>query len=72
VNFGYEEVTKDGAMLTSRRSAIPCDSQLGQHDTPIMAWNAWGYFEGLKQQIDHAIDQGIMQKKHHNLFDFIE
>ena len=46
--------------------------QLGQHDKPIVAWNAWGYFNGLKQQIDHAIDQGFMQKRHANLIDFID
>lgn len=46
--------------------------QLGQHDKPIVAWNDRGYFNGLQQQLDCAIDQGFMRENHREIIHFID
>jgi uncharacterized protein (TIGR00730 family) len=42
-------------------------AQLGLHQKPVGLLNAAGYFNGLIDLIDHAIDQGFIKAKHREL-----
>jgi uncharacterized protein (TIGR00730 family) len=42
-------------------------AQLGLHQKPIGLLNAAGYFNGLIDLIDHAVDQGFIKAKHREL-----
>lgn len=42
-------------------------AQLGLHRKPIGLYNAAGYFHGLIELIDHAVEQGFIKAKHREL-----
>lgn len=43
-------------------------AQLGLHNKPIGLLNAGGYFDGLIQQIERAVEEGFCRQEHRNLF----
>lgn len=38
--------------------------QLGQHQKPMMLYNVNGYYDGLIQQLDHAVADGFLPPQH--------
>ena len=42
-------------------------SQLGYHSKPCALLNVKGYYDAMRQFIDHVVDEGFLQTKHRDM-----